>query len=135
MVIGRQREKKQAVFGFVVVVTLFFFNTLGLTLVPSLDIILSPKKKQGTVMMQYINDGYKPVAYKVYSALYTFYAGSDVHETKDMKEIKSIMNSDDKVVLGLAEKYWNRWDDKPGHLKVIDKQWISGKYYLLVINR
>ncbi|PLX66149.1 MAG: hypothetical protein C0603_12090 [Denitrovibrio sp.] len=127
------KDNMKAVVGFALIMTLFF-NVLGLTLIPSLDIVLSPKK-QGTIMKQYIADGYKPVAYKVYSALYTYYAGSVVYETKKLDEVKEIMNSDEKVVLGLAEKYWKRWENKPSHLKIIDKQWIAGRDYLLVINK
>lgn len=123
----------RAVLGFVLCAVVFF-NAAGLTMIPSMDDLLSPKK-QGTLMKNYIAEGYEPVAYKVYSALYTFYAGQTVYETKELDEVSKLMDSDKKIVLGIAEKYWTKWDTKPEHYKIVDRQWISGREYFLILNR
>lgn len=106
---------------------------LGLVLMPSVDNIMSPEK-QGILMKSYIEKGYDPVAYKVYSGLYTYYAGSNVYETKDLDEISSLLTSNDSVVLGIAEKNWRKWQEKPEGMEIIHRQWIAGREYLLIIN-
>jgi len=128
-----EKELHKSLITFVLSITLFF-NVLGLTLIPSLDISMSPEKQAG-LMKTYISEGYKPVAYKVYSGIYTYYSGSDVYETKDLEEVTKMVSSDKKIVLGIAEKYWKKWDTKPDSLKIVDKQWIAGRDYLLVLNK
>jgi len=123
----------KSAFVFVIAVSVFF-NVAGLFLVPSLDIVMSPKK-QAAIMKKYIAKGYKPAAYKVYSGLYTFYAGDDVSESKRLDEITKLVSSGEKVVLGIAEKHWKRWKGRPAGLRIVDEQWIAGRNYFLVINR
>jgi len=131
--LASSKDSQWTLVGFVLLMTLFF-NVVGLTLIPSLDVVMSPKK-QGTIMKEYIAKGYEPAAYKVYSALYTYYAGQDVLESKEFSEINDLVKSDKKIVLGIAEKYWKQWEDKPDSLIIVDKQWIAGREYFLVINR
>lgn len=128
-----EKEALSSLLSFVLIITLFF-NVMGLKLIPSLDIIMSPKK-QATLMKEYIAEGYKPVAYKVYSGLYTFYAGSNVYETKDLNEVGEMLVSDKKIVVGMAEKHWRRWEERPEGMKIVDSQWVAGREYLLLLNK
>ena len=130
LVIRRKAADMLPVF---VVCVILFFNTAGLTVVRSCDNIMSPEK-QALVMKKYIADGYYPMAFRVYSGLYSYYAGTVIDETKEKKYILSKLASDQKVVLGIAEKHWMPMKRKPENVEIVDRQWVAGRYYLLVIN-
>jgi len=105
---------------------------LNLITAPSLDPAMSPKG-QALVMGQYARDGYKPMAYKIYSATYTFYAGVNVAETQDRAWLNEQIAAEPKVVVGMQRRYWESWQDRPEDLKIVHEQWIVERPYVLAI--
>ncbi len=99
---------------------------------PSLDAVMSPKA-QGELMGEYIQQGYTPVAYKIYSGVYTYYCGSNVLETQDLPLIEDMLRKEPKVVLGMQRRYWDDWADRPASLRVVHEQWIVDRPYVLAV--
>lgn len=99
---------------------------------PSMDAFMSPKA-QATLMKDYISKGFHPVAYKIYSGVYTYYAGQNLLEAHDWDELNKDIAGHDKIVIGMREKHWKKWPDKPKNLKVVDKQRIVDQIYVLAV--
>lgn len=106
---------------------------LMLVTMPSLDATMSPKA-QAQLMGDYIEDGYTPVAYKIYSGVYTYYSGHDVLETQDLERIAAMVREEPKVVLGMQKRYWERWEDRPANLTVVHEQYVVDRPYVLLVN-
>ncbi|MBI9078698.1 MAG: glycosyltransferase family 39 protein [Pseudodesulfovibrio sp.] len=115
-----------------VLALILWLHPIGLMVAPSLDNAMSPKQ-QSLKIGQYIKDGYTPLAYKIYSGIFTYYAQHDLNETGNIDEIVRTMDAHDKVVLVIREKHWKTWPDHPADLKVTDRQDIAGMIYLLVV--
>jgi len=112
-------------------VTLWLYP-VGALVAPSLDNAMSPQH-QGSRIGELITAGYTPVAFKIYSGIFTYYAGHDIIETGDWDNLDSLMTNNDKVVLSIREKHWKQWKDRPADLRVVDRQDIAGMVYLVVI--
>ncbi len=105
---------------------------VGLMVAPSLDDAMSPKR-QALMIAEYVDKGYAPMAFKIYSGIFTYYAGHDVEETSDWDTITSMVNGAEKIVLSIRERHWEEWKDRPENLTILDHQNIAGMDYLLVI--
>jgi len=105
---------------------------LALVTLPSLDAVMSPKA-QAELMGDYVQQGYTPVAYKIYSGVYTYYSGHDVLETQDLPLIENMLHSQDKIVLGMQRRYWDAWENRPQTLRVVHEQWIVDRPYILAV--
>ncbi|MDQ7032522.1 MAG: phosphatase PAP2 family protein [Desulfonauticus sp.] len=101
-------------------------------LAPHLDPIMSPKE-QAQIIKQYIKKGYKPLAYKVYSGIYTYYAGSNIEETNDFNQVQKKLEQNYPILLIIPEKYFNRFKKQLSNLKVVDKHKIVEKNYYLLL--
>jgi 4-amino-4-deoxy-L-arabinose transferase-like glycosyltransferase len=104
----------------------------GLRLAPSLDPIMSPKA-QAELMREFIHKGHYPLAYKVYSGTYTYYAGQAIHETGDMKELEQELALRPKAVVGMRRKYWDEWGNRPPSLELVHEQWIADRPFVLAV--
>jgi hypothetical protein len=93
---------------------------------------MSPKR-QAEMIGAHVRQGYAPLAYKVYSGIFTYYAGQDIEETGDLDELASLIEQRGKVVLVIRERHWNEWTDRPPGLRVIDRQDIAGMVYVLAV--
>lgn len=100
---------------------------------PSLDPLMSPRET-GEIMKEYHQKGYYPLAHKIYSGIFSYYAGTTIHETSDYDEIDHILESKEKVILVMQKKYYKKWKNKPEGLKVIHEQFISDRPYVLILN-
>lgn len=105
---------------------------VGLLVAPSLDNAMSPKR-QGEIIGEYANKGYVPMAFKIYSGIFTYYSGHNQAETSDMETLNSMVGSKDKVVLSIRKKHWEEWKSQPENLTILDEQNIAGMDYLIVI--
>jgi 4-amino-4-deoxy-L-arabinose transferase-like glycosyltransferase len=105
---------------------------LNLITAPSLDQAMSPKA-QAKVMGEYVRDGYKPMAYRIYSGTYTYYAGVNVAETQDREWLARQIAAEPKVVVGMQKRYWDDWENRPRDLKIVHEQWIVERPYVLAI--
>lgn len=105
---------------------------LTMVVLPSLDAVMSPKA-QARLMGDYVADGYVPVAYKIYSGVYTYYSGHDVLETQDMERIAQVLAAEPKVVIGMQRRYWDQWTDRPTGLRLVHEQWIVDQPYVLAV--
>ncbi|MGE4290862.1 MAG: ArnT family glycosyltransferase [Desulfovibrio sp.] len=122
--------------------TLLLCLLLGVTLwiqvaarytVPSLDSVMSPRE-QGELLGQYIRQGYTPVAYDIYSGIFTYYAGENILEIpKHLPEVETLLKEHPKVALIMKKKHWLRWEDRPASLRVVHEQFIADQPYLLLI--
>lgn len=99
---------------------------------PSLDPLMSPKK-QALIIQKYIQQGYTPIAYKIYSGIYTYYAGKNIKETKEIKEILTQTKENPKTLLIIPEKYYKKHLKELENFKIVHRQKIVEKNYLLLI--
>ena len=107
---------------------------VGLLVAPSLDDAMSPRK-QALIIGQYADQGYTPMAFKIYSGIFTWYAGHDLAETGDPETLNSWLNGTDKAVLSIRRRHFDEWPDKPAGLTVINEQNIAGMDYLVVLKQ
>jgi len=114
----------------VLAITMWLYP-VGMMVAPSLDNAMSPKR-QALMIGELVNEGYSPMAYRIYSGIFTYYAGHDIPETSDWNELRSMINSSDKVVLTIREKHWETWKDRPAGLRILDRQDIAGMIYYIV---
>ena len=128
---ARELGNKIALLCTVLALTIWLYP-VGLMVAPSLDDAMSPKR-QALMIGEYAEDGYAPMAFKIYSGIFTYYAGQDIDETGDWDTLTAMVNGKDKVVLSIREKHWEEWKDRPADLKIINRQDIAGMIYLLVI--
>lgn len=122
-------------------VTVWLLPLQALT-TPSLDPVMSPRA-QGELMGDYIDKGYLPAAYRIYSGTYTYYAGYNVLEVQDyyengrevsgLEKILTILKTTPKVVIGMRRKYWDQWEERPETLHVVHEQWIVDRPYVLAV--
>lgn len=115
----------------VLAVTLWLYP-VGLMVAPSMDDYMSPKR-QAEIMGSLIDEGYEPLAYKIYSGIFTYYAGHDFTEFSGAKELTPHMETPGKKVLVIRDRHWKEWKDKPEGLLIVDSQNIAGMTYLVVI--
>ncbi|WP_320169153.1 glycosyltransferase family 39 protein [Maridesulfovibrio sp.] len=113
------------------VVMVLWLQPLALYTLPSLDPVMSPRQT-GEMMKHYVEQGSYPLAHKIYSGIFSYYAGTDIHETSDMDEINSLLNQKDDVILVMQKKYYDKWKDKPDGIRVINEQFISDRPYVLI---
>ncbi|WP_461209091.1 ArnT family glycosyltransferase [Desulfocurvus sp. DL9XJH121] len=99
---------------------------------PSLDGAMSPKA-QAETMGNYIDRGYTPVAYNIYSGVYTYYCGHNILETQDLELIERMTREQPRLVLGMQRKYWDAWENRPPSLRVVHEQWIVDRPYVLAV--
>jgi len=128
---GRRLSPKAALLVLTLVVTAWT-QPLFLITLPSVDGAMSPKA-QAELMGEYIDKGYTPVAYKIYSGVYTYYCGHDVLETQDLPLIEKMLGEQPKVVLGMQKKEWEHWENRPDSLRVVHEQWVVDRPYVLAV--
>ena len=126
------RDNWRAALTFTIIALTIWLQPAGLLLTPSLDPVMSPKA-QAEVMKKYIEQGYYPLGYKLYSGTYTYYAGYDVHETGDRGELEKELAQHPKAVVGLRYKYWSNWENRPQDLEVVHEQWIADRLFVLAV--
>ncbi|WP_320005858.1 glycosyltransferase family 39 protein [Maridesulfovibrio sp.] len=108
-----------------------WLQPLALLTLPSLDPLMSPRQT-GEMMKEYIAEGSYPMAHKIYSGIFSYYAGTNIHETSDFAEIEKILAEKDNVILVMQKKYYDRWEHRPEGLTVVNEQFISDRPYLLL---
>ncbi|WP_432735455.1 glycosyltransferase family 39 protein [Maridesulfovibrio sp. FT414] len=113
------------------VTMVLWLQPLALYTLPSLDPLMSPRQT-GELMKQYVEQGSYPLAHKIYSGIFSYYAGTDIHETSDLAEIESILNEKESVILVMQKKYYDKWENKPEGIQVINEQFISDRPYVLI---
>ncbi|BBD06923.1 ArnT family glycosyltransferase [Desulfovibrio ferrophilus] len=128
---GRRLSPPAALLTLGLLVTIWVQPLMLITL-PSLDRAMSPKA-QGELMGEYIDQGYTPVAYKIYSGVYTYYCGHNILETQDLPLIERMTAEEPKLVLGIQRKYWDSWENRPKSLRVVHEQWVVDRPYVLAI--
>ncbi|MFH1913362.1 MAG: glycosyltransferase family 39 protein [Pseudomonadota bacterium] len=127
----RRRGSKTCLLWSVLAVTLWLYP-VGLMVAPSLDDAMSPKR-QAEMIGEHVRQGYAPLSYKVYSGIFTYYAGSDIEETGDFDELVGLVERRGRVILVIRDRHWDEWADRPARLRVIDRQNVAGMTYLLVV--
>ncbi len=115
---------------------------LQIQTLPCLDAVMSPKA-QGEMMGDYMAQGYRPVAYRIYSGTYTYYAGHNILEVQDyyengvaqsgLEKILTILKTTPKVVLAMRRKYWDQWEERPETLHIVHEQWIVDRPFVLAV--
>ena len=99
---------------------------------PSFDPMMSPRE-QALVLKEYADKGYFPIAHKVYSGLYSYYAGRDILEIKEYDAVKAELAKHPKAILAVKKKYWDAWEDRPENMTKVHEQFIADQpYYLMV---
>lgn len=128
---GRRLSPSAALLVLGLVVTSWVQPLLLITL-PSLDGAMSPKA-QAQLMGEYIDQGYTPVAYKIYSGVYTYYSGHDILETQDQSLIERLASEEPRLVLGIQKTEWEHWENRPQSLRVVHEQWVVDRPYVLAV--
>lgn len=118
---------------FVLGITLVL-QPLKLMTLPSINTGMSPKA-MAMVIRDYVSHGFSPAAYDIYSGIFTYYAGRDILESDYFEDMaKNFAEHPGKGIAVFKEKDWKRWDKKPEGLKVVFRQWIVDRPYVLVSN-
>ncbi|WP_419785056.1 ArnT family glycosyltransferase [Pseudodesulfovibrio sp.] len=107
---------------------------VGLLVAPSLDNAMSPRR-QALIIGQYADKGYTPMAFRVYSGIFTWYAGHDLAETDSSAKLNEWLAQTDKAVLSVRKSHYEEWKDKPAGLTIIDEQNIAGMDFLIVLKQ
>lgn len=115
------------------VLIIIFANSLNITFVLPSSPFFSPRII-GEQLKYYSEKGYKPVSFDTYSGTYSFYANRSVLETRDKSKIEELIRNGEKVVIAISEKNWNRWENKPDTLRIVKRQFMMNKYYIVLIN-
>jgi 4-amino-4-deoxy-L-arabinose transferase-like glycosyltransferase len=126
-----KRSSRVALLTSALAVTIWLYP-VGLMVAPSMDNAMSPKR-QAEMMGKLIDEGYTPLAFKIYSGIFTYYAGHDFTEFSDHKQLTPMVEKAGKMVLSIRERHWKEWKDKPEGMIILDKQNIAGMTYLIVI--
>lgn len=105
---------------------------VGLLVAPSLDNAMSPKR-QAKIIKEYATQGFKPYAFKIYSGIFTYYAGYDFAETDHLEKLVSSVKDKGKVVLSVREKHWPRLKKQLPDFRIVDRQYIAGMVYLVAV--
>ena len=108
-----------------------WIQPLALLTLPSLDPLMSPRQT-GEMMKEYIAEGSYPMAHKIYSGIFSYYAGTNIHETSDFADIEKALAEKDNVILVMQKKYYDRWENRPEDLTIVNEQFISDRPYLLL---
>lgn len=112
-----------------------WIQTAARVTVPSLDVVMSPRQT-GELMGRYIDQGFKPVAYDVYSGIFTWYAGKNILEIpKNFDRVQAVLDENPDVVLVMKKKHWQEWDTRPSSLRIVHEQFIADQPYLLLIQK
>jgi hypothetical protein len=93
---------------------------------------MSPKP-QALAMRGYIDQGYFPLSYNVYSGTYTYYVGQNILEATEPAELDGALAGHDKVVLAMRKKDWDAWTDRPAGLRAVHEQVIVDRPFVLVV--
>jgi len=125
-------DAPRAALTYLVLALTLWLQPVGMFVVPSLDAIMSPKA-QAELMGSYIDAGYTPLGYKLYSGTYTYYAGHDIRELDEMQDLERELALHPDVVLGMRRKYWDRWENRPVELRLVHEQWIADRPYVLAV--
>ncbi len=115
-----------------VLTVIVWMYPIGLLTAPSLDPAMSPKA-EALLIKQYVDKGYTPMSYKIYSGIFTYYAQHDLAEIDHLDEIEKRIAETDKVVLAIRKRHWDDWENRPAYLIPVHEQIISGDTYLLVV--
>ncbi|WP_031482096.1 ArnT family glycosyltransferase [Maridesulfovibrio frigidus] len=126
----RNSGKKMGLLIMATTMTLWI-QPLALQTLPSLDPLMSPRMT-GEIMKEYVEQGSYPLAHKIYSGIFSYYAGTNIHETSDFAEIERILEEQDKVILVMQRKYFDRWENRPDNVEIINEQFISDRPYVLL---
>jgi 4-amino-4-deoxy-L-arabinose transferase-like glycosyltransferase len=105
---------------------------VGTLVAPSLDNAMSPRH-QALKLKHYADQGYRPMAWKIYSGIFSYYAGHDLYESNHWDDVAAQLAQQPKAALIVREKHWDELKDKPLGLIQIDRQYISGEPYLLLL--
>lgn len=106
---------------------------VGTMVAPSLDDALSPRS-QALKLKQYAENGYEPMAWRIYSGIFSYYSQQELFESNHWEDIEKELARTPKAALIVREKHWNSLEDKPALLQV-DRQVISGEPYLLLLKQ
>jgi len=109
-----------------------WLHPVGFMVAPSLDDAMSTKR-QAAVLKEYADAGYAPHAIKIYSGIFTYYAGHDFAETNNVDELLDMVKDAEKVVLSVREKHWKDWKKKFPDFRIVNRQDIAGMVYLVVV--
>jgi 4-amino-4-deoxy-L-arabinose transferase-like glycosyltransferase len=115
-----------------VLFTTVWIQPLGLITAPSMDNVMSPRM-QGELIGSYIEKGYTPVTYKVYSGTYTFYAGADLLELDEWADVDAAVSAHRKTVVAMRTKHWDTWENKPADMREVSRQWIVDQEYVVAV--
>ncbi|MDK2954887.1 MAG: hypothetical protein PWQ57_383 [Desulfovibrionales bacterium] len=127
----RRPQPKSVLAGVVLGATLWVLPAALLT-APSFDPVMSPKA-QASIMGEYADAGYAPAACRIYSGLYSYYAGRNITEMESLEDLKAFLATHPKAVVGLPEKYWRQWRGELPGLRVVHEQFIADRAYALLL--
>jgi 4-amino-4-deoxy-L-arabinose transferase-like glycosyltransferase len=130
---ARRPRPRVLLTGVVLASTLWVIPAALLT-APSFDPVMSPKA-QARVMADFAEQGYAPTACRIYSGLYSYYAGRNVTELDSLAQLQSFRDQHRLVVTGMPRKYWRRWRDRLPGMRKVHEQRIADKVYVLAITK
>lgn len=111
------------------VMALFSLPAAGVT-APSLDPLMSTRNAS-LALGDFCRRGYAPIAYDIYSGIFTHYAGQNIPETKQYADVAKTVADNPKAVVIMQKKHWKAWEERPQSLRIITEFWIVDRPYVL----
>ena len=114
------------------VLLLIWLVPVGQIVAPSLDETMSPRRT-AEELAKAADEGYFPIAHKIYSGIFTYYAGRDILETSHYDELDAVLSEHPKAALIIDARRLREWPDRPDNLRRVSEQWISDRTYYLLL--
>lgn len=109
-------------------------NLITLVVMPSLDPVMSPKvlgERLGALARQ----GYFPASYQVYDGLHSYYARSNVCETRQIDELLGQLDKHPRIAFLIKRTDWDEWTNRPPGLRIVAEQYFVEHQFVLLVVR
>lgn len=111
-------------------VTLFSYPLSTMTM-PSLDSVVS-SKSASVELKRYVDLGYYPISFRIYSGVFSYYSGLVISETDDWAELDRMIASYPRVIVAMAASRWEEWTNNPDFIEVM-RFWMLSNEYVLIL--
>lgn len=110
--------------------TLFSYPLSTMTM-PSLDSVVS-SKPASVELKRYVDLGYYPISFRIYSGVFSYYSGMVISEADDWAELDRMIASHPRVIVAMTASRWEEWTKNPDFIEVM-RFWMLSNEYVLIL--